>query len=267
MMKRYEELLNTKGRIFDIQRYSIHDGEGIRTIIFLKGCHFRCQWCCNPESQSKQIQTMQTKDDVKVIGKDVCVNEVMEEVLRDMAYYRHSKGGITLSGGEALLQPQFAGALLEMAKYNGLTTTIESTGDVDFSIIENYILPYLDVFLMDIKHIDGKKHEEFTGRSNARVLENAKKIAQSGQKLIIRVPVIPTFNDTLQEIDKIAAFAKTLPGVVELHLLAYHRYGVDKYKGLGRTYLLENIKTLEPERMQALKKVVQGHGLKVHIGG
>ncbi len=124
---------------------------------------------------------MQTKDAVKVIGKDVCVNEVMEEVLRDMAYYRHSKGGITLSGGEALLQPQFAGALLEIAKYNGLTTTIESTGDVDFSIIENDILPYLDVFLMDIKHIDGKKHEEFTGRSNARVLENAKKLRSQGK--------------------------------------------------------------------------------------
>ncbi|MFR9190998.1 MAG: 4Fe-4S cluster-binding domain-containing protein, partial [Anaerotruncus massiliensis (ex Togo et al. 2019)] len=136
------------GRIFDIQKYSIHDGPGIRTIVFLKGCALRCQWCCNPESQLHEIETMTVGGKAKVIGRDVSAEEVMEEVLRDWPYFRRSEGGLTLSGGESLLQPEFAGALLRIAKESGVTTALESTAFADFAVIEREILPWLDLFLM-----------------------------------------------------------------------------------------------------------------------
>ena len=134
-----EDLLNTKGRIFDIQRYSIHDGPGIRTIVFLKGCVMRCRWCCNPESQSYEIEEMLVDGKPKVIGRDVTVKEVMEIVDKDATYYRRSGGGLTLSGGESLCQPKFAYALLKTAKARGLNTAMESicTG----SFLPEYICP------------------------------------------------------------------------------------------------------------------------------
>ena len=193
------DYLDTKGRIFDVQKYSIHDGPGIRTIVFLKGCVLRCKWCCNPESQEYKIQSM------------AC------------------------------------------AKWE----TIES------------ILPYLDTYLMDIKHTNAEKHKEFTGRSNELMMENARKVALSGlTNLVIRVPVIPTFNDTVEEIQRIAGFADTLPGVNKIHLLPYHRLGQDKYEGLGRTYLMGDIEPPSKEHMETLKKAVHAvSGLDCQIGG
>lgn len=185
-----EDWLNTKGRIFDIQRYSIHDGPGIRTIVFLKGCVLRCRWCCNPESQNFEIETMMVDGRPKVTGRDVTVAEVMEEVVRDWQFYRRSGGGLTLSGGESLCQPEFARALLAEAKSRGMTTAMESMGCAPYEVIDG-ILPYLDTYLMDIKHTNPKKHKEFTGRSNELMLENARKIAESGKtNLVVRVPVI-----------------------------------------------------------------------------
>ncbi|HWT74016.1 MAG TPA: glycyl-radical enzyme activating protein [Mobilitalea sp.] len=254
------------GRIFDIQRFSIHDGPGIRTIIFLKGCRLRCKWCCNPESQEYDIQTMTMQGKPKVIGRDVTVDEVMEEIKKDLPYYRRSGGGITLSGGEALLQPEFAVELLRTCQEFGINTAIESAGYASFEVIQKY-LPYIDYYLMDIKHMNSKKHEEFTGKPNELILENARKIAESGANLIIRVPVIPTFNHTKEEIRAIAAFAKTLPDVKELHLLPYHRLGQDKYEGLGRTYTLSHIEPLDNEYMNGLLEVAKLSGLPCQIGG
>lgn len=260
------EIKQVSGRIFDIQKFSIHDGPGIRTIVFLKGCRLRCRWCCNPESQEYDIQTMMVQGKSKIIGRDVTVDEVMEEIIKDLPYYRRSGGGITLSGGEALLQPEFAIHLLSACQEYGINTAIETSGYADFNVIETY-LPYLDTVLMDIKHIDDNKHKEFTGRSNRLILENAYKIANAKANLIIRVPVIPTFNHTKKEILDIATFAKTLPGVKELHLLPYHRLGQDKYEGLGRTYQLTDIEPLENEYMKSLYEVVLQTGLKCQIGG
>ncbi len=263
-----EEWLNTKGRIFDIQRYSIHDGPGIRTIVFLKGCVLRCRWCCNPESQNFEIETMMVDGRPKVTGRDVTVAEVMEEVARDWQFYRRSGGGLTLSGGESLCQPEFARALLAEAKSRGMTTAMESMGCAPYEVIDG-ILPYLDTYLMDIKHTNPKKHKEFTGRSNELMLENARKIAESGKtNLVIRVPVIPTFNDTPEEIGAIAGFADKLPGVTKIHLLPYHRLGTDKYDGLGRAYTLKEILPPDREHMEMLKKVVENVSrLHCQIGG
>lgn len=263
-----EDYAQVRGRIFDIQRYSIHDGAGIRTIVFLKGCVLRCMWCCNPESQSYEIETMLVKGRPKTVGRDVTVGEVMEEVERDRQFYRRSGGGITLSGGESLCQPDFAGALLAESKRRGITTAMESMACAEYSVIER-ILPVLDTYLMDIKHTDAAKHRAFTGRSNELMLANAKRIAASAMtELVIRVPVIPTFNDTPEEIAGIARFAGGLPGVKRMHLLPYHRLGQDKYDGLGRKYTLTEILPPEKEHMLMLKEAAeQASHLTCQIGG
>lgn len=262
------EYRNTKGRIFDIQRYSIHDGYGIRTIVFLKGCVLRCRWCCNPESQEFKIQTMTIQGKEQLVGRDVTVDEVMETVERDRAYYQRSGGGLTLSGGESLCQPQFARDLLRASKECGISTALESMGCAPFEVIEE-ILPWLDQYLLDIKHMDPEKHRKFTGRSNTLMLENAKKIAAWGKtELSIRVPVIPSFNDDPEDIRKIAVFAQGLPGVKRIHLLPYHRLGQDKYAGLGRIYEMPNIMPPSERTMEELRRtVLEATCLDCQIGG
>ena len=262
------DYMNAKGRIFDIQRYSIHDGQGIRTIIFLKGCALRCKWCCNPESQSFEIETMTINGKSKVMGRDVTVAEVMETVKRDLPYYRRSGGGITLSGGECLLQPEFSVGLLRAAKDIGISTAIESMAFAKYETIEQF-LPYLDTYLMDIKHIDANKHKEFTGHENRQMLENAVRVALSKQtELVIRVPVIPGFNDTEKELLDIAQFADNLPGVTKIHILPYHAYGRGKYEGLGREYPMGDVKGPSDSQMQAFKEAIERKtSLHCIIGG
>ncbi|MCQ2436685.1 MAG: glycyl-radical enzyme activating protein [Clostridia bacterium] len=260
-----EEYLNIRGRIFDIQRFSIHDGPGIRTIVFLKGCFLHCRWCCNPESQSYEIQQMTLGGKTKTVGYDVSVAEVMETVELDRQYYRRSGGGMTLSGGECLAQPEFASALLRAAKENGINTAIESTACAEYDTIR-MLLPYLDTYLMDIKHMNSDKHREFTTKPNDLILENAKRLARDARHLIIRTPVIPTFNATPGEIRDIAHFAKSI-GIEEMHILPYHRLGRDKYAGIGRNYTLENIEPPSKELMNELLAVVQSEGLIAQIGG
>ena len=260
------DIYKSQGRIFNIQRFSIHDGPGIRTIVFFKGCFLRCAWCCNPESQGRDIETMAEGEKTKIVGRDVTVEEIMPELLADMPYYRRSGGGITLSGGEFLCQREFAKALLMACHENGLHTAVESTGFSDFEKIKE-LLPYIDLFLMDIKHVNPEKHKEFTGVSCEIILENARKIAENVRELIIRTPVVPGFNDTKEEIAAIASFASSLPGVLEHHLLPYHRLGSDKYKGLGRYYSLADINPPSKEKMNYLLSVAEEYGLKCQIGG
>ncbi len=262
----FDNYLDTKGRIFDIQRFSVHDGPGVRTIVFLKGCFLRCRWCCNPESQRYEIETMLQGGKKKVMGRDVTVDEVMDIIEKDRIYYRRSGGGVTLSGGECLAQPEFSAALLRACSERGINTAIESTGFADFDKIE-MLLPYLNHYLMDIKHMDSAKHKEYTTKSNEKILENAKRIAKSGVDLVIRVPVIPGFNCTVEEIRDIASFASTLDGVTELHLLPYHRLGETKYEGLNRDYGMGDTPLIPDSHMQKLKRTVEEAGLNCHIGG
>ena len=203
------DYLQTKGRIFDIQRYSVHDGPGIRTIVFLKGCVLRCRWCCNPESQEYKIQTMKVLGEDKVIGRDVTVEEMIEEVEKDRAIllalrrrtYSFRRREPLPAGICERSSPCSQGTM-------GINTALESMACAPFETIET-ILPYLDLYLMDIKHTNPAKHKEFTGRPNDLMMENARKVALSGKcKLIIRVPVIPTFNDTVEEIQGIASFCR-----------------------------------------------------------
>lgn len=262
--------LDVCGRIFNIQRYSIHDGHGIRTIVFLKGCVLRCRWCCNPESQSYEKQTMVTNGKTETVGKDVTVGELMKELRKDRPYYRRSGGGITLSGGEVLCQPDFAGALLRACQAEGLHTAIETAAAVSKDAVDK-VVPYVDEVLMDIKHMDAETHRLYTGKTNELVLHNAQYIArmqESAEKeLVIRIPVVPSFNDKPEQIRAIARFAATLPGVRRLHLLPYHRLGQGKYEGLGRAYSMGDIEPPTPEAMRYLLTVAEESGLLCRIGG
>lgn len=258
--------LAVKGRIFDIQQFSTHDGPGIRTIVFLKGCLLRCRWCCNPESQEYSIQTMKKGSKFETIGRDVTVSEVFEIIKKDLNYYRRSGGGVTLSGGESLCQAEFALALLKTCKDFGINTAIETTLCVPFYMIEP-LIPYVDTFLVDIKHTNSAKHEEFTTMKNELILQNARRVAEVAKRFVVRVPVIPGFNDTEKEIGDIASFASSLKGVNEINLLPYHRLGYDKYVGLDRDYKMGDVLPPTKEEMLKLKSVAESTGLIANIGG
>ena len=204
----------------------------------------------------------------KMMGQDITVKEVMETVEKDIPYYRRSNGGITLSGGECTLQPDFSAGLLRASKALGITTAIESMAFADIGEI-NKLLPYLDYYLLDVKHMNGNKHKEYTGQDNKRMLENVRKIAESRlPKVIIRVPVVPGFNDTNEELLDIAAFTKTLPGVEEIHLLPYHAFGRGKYEGLNRPYLMGDVNPPKDHKMKEFKKIIEERtSLRCQIGG
>ena len=254
------------GRIFDIQKFCTHDGVGIRTVVFLKGCILRCRWCCNPESQEFDIQEMRTANGKRIVGYDTTVDNVIHQVLQDLPYYRRSHGGMTLSGGEALCQTEFVHALLTVAKEHGIDTAVETTACLPYYMIEPH-LPLLNTVLLDIKHMNSEKHEAFTTMRNELILSNAKKMARDGAHIIVRVPTIPTFNDTEEEIRDIARFAASLPGVEEIHLLPYHRLGYDKYLGLNREYGMGDLTTPPAEKMERLRLVAEREGLRALLGG
>lgn len=259
-----EKYLKTKGRIFNIQKFSIHDGPGIRTIVFFKGCKLRCKWCCNPESQNFEIQQMKEGNKIKTVGRDVTVEEIVADVVKDMPYYRRSGGGITLSGGEFLCQLDFAEALLRVCKENSISTAVETTCFAPYSDIQR-VIPYIDTFMTDIKHMDPLKHKQFTGVDNSLILENIAKLAKEANELIIRVPTVPGVNANEKDIEDIAKFASQI-GAKELHLLPYHRLGQDKYEGLGRDYTLKGVIPPEEAEMEKLVKVAQRH-IDCQIGG
>jgi pyruvate formate lyase activating enzyme len=199
----------------------------------------------------------------ETIGKDFTVGDVLAAVEKDRPYYRRSGGGVTLSGGEVLCQPGFARDVLKAAKEAGIHTAVESTGLAEYVVISE-LLPYLDLFLLDIKHADPLKHERFTGKRNDKALENAKKITER-VRLIVRVPVVPGFNASAEDIKAIAVLAKGF--TKELHLLPYHRLGEGKYAALGRPYPMEGTQPPEAALMNELKTLVEKTGLTCRIGG
>lgn len=259
-------IYEAKGIVSEIQRFSVHDGPGIRTLVFLKGCPLRCKWCCNPENLSREPQYMLVQGKQKLIGKEMTVEEVMREIRKDMIYYYRSHGGLTISGGEVLMQPHFARSLLEACKSEGISTAIETSAFAEYEVIEQ-LLPWLDVALCDMKHVDEEKHLKFTGLSNRGILENIRKIGLSKTELIVRVPVVPGFNDTEKEIEMISTYAASIQGVKRLHLLPYHRLGEAKYEGLGEDYSLKGIKPMNSEQMEQMLKIARLSGLECQIGG
>lgn len=299
---------NLTGTVFDIQRFSLHDGPGIRTIVFLKGCPLACEWCSNPESQNKNPVIMYKKADclhcgrcitacklgaispenkgfvnreictgcgecanacpagaLVVKGKTMSVQQVVKELKKDTTTYRRSGGGITLSGGEPLVQHEFASQLLMACKAQGWNTAMETTGVGSEAAIEE-VIPYVDTVLLDIKHMDTAKHKRYTGIGNESVLKNVPRICQLSNT-VIRVPVVPGFNFSEEEIEQIAAYAKTLMGIRTIHLLPYHSFGENKYDLIGKDYTLKDVAPLKPEDLEEYRKMVEGHGFQCIIGG
>ena len=270
-----------KGTVFNIQRFSVNDGPGIRTTVFLKGCMLRCLWCHNPESHSPRPQLMLYADRcigcgkciaacsaglhnfgadgvhqierencagcgrcaaecvgaLEIAGREMSVEEILTEVQKDSAFYAHSGGGMTVSGGEPLMQPEFTTALFREAKQRGLHTCIETCG---FAPTETVLAlaPYVDLFLWDVKETDSARHKEFTGVPNERILANLRALNAAGAKIVLRCPIIPGYNDREEHLRAVGALAEELTGVIRVDVEPYHPLGKSKAASLGTSYAL-----------------------------
>ena len=302
----------TRGVIFNIQTYSIHDGPGIRTTVFIKGCPLKCVWCQNPESQKVTLQLFFNREtcvgcgkclqvcpegaiklyegkswtnrDVcrgagkcaevcpnearHIVGRYVTAGEVIKEVAEDKIFYERSGGGVTLGGGEPLASPEFTASLLRLCKNSGIHTALDTCGYAKWEIMKQ-ILQHVDLVLYDLKHMDPVAHQLYTGVSNDVILENARRIYQElNIPVLVRIPVIPGFNDSMENIEATGRFvAAELGTLTEVHLLPYHRLGEMKYQRLEKPGNPVSIDPPDEKHIINLKEVFESFGLKVHEGG
>lgn len=305
-----------KGYVSDFKRMSVHDGPGIRTTVFLKGCPLRCKWCHNPENLKmtpvlsyteklcvgcgacaevcsrgvhgfEDVSALHILHHESCLGCGTCVDEcyagalkiygaemeaadVAARVLADRKFYEQSGGGVTFSGGEPLLQPDFLVDILKELKAEGIHTAIDTCGEVPWEAFEK-VLPYADLFLFDVKHMDAGKHKEWTGVENGRILENLKKLSEVGAAVEIRTPVIPGINDDEETLQGIAKMLSTMENVTCWRVLPYHSMGKAKYDAIGLTYEMPEIEMPDNARMREicdmLKPVFERVMLSSDIGG
>lgn len=243
--------------VFNIQRYSLHDGPGIRTTVFLKGCPLRCRWCCNPESQNFEIEEMGEN----LAGERMTIPQIIMEVEKDEIFYKNGEGGMTVSGGEPLVHGKFTIDLLREAKRHYLSTAIETCGCVERDVLLE-AAQYLNLIYYDIKSLDENKHESWTGMSNKNIMDNLRAVKRKFPKLniVVRTPVIPGFNDNKADIKRICEFLNSI-GQKRYELLGYHRFGKSKYEKLGRDYPMKDAK-LEEGTMVTLRSVAREYGFE-----
>ena len=296
------------GLILNIMRFSLHDGPGIRTTLFLKGCPLRCWWCHNPESQSVQPEVIYYDDrcircgdctracqhgalhlnDRVVQNPDLCqhcgecasacatgarqlagrwmsVPEVMAEVLKDQIFFDESGGGITVSGGEPLTQPAFVEALLAECRARRIRTALDTCGWADPAVLCK-VNEYVDLFLYDLKLMDCERHRLFTGVKNDLILRNLRLLAEQGNAVIVRIPVIPEVNDDTGNIDALCDFLSPL-SLRKIDLLPYHRIGTDKYRRLHLCNQMEGVTPPNAEKMETMAARLRRAGFCVRIGG
>ena len=302
--------LQIRGFVFDIKKYAIHDGPGIRTTVFFKGCPLQCQWCQNPEGwkrhpelgfrrgrcikcgQCAEVCTRQaitfTEDqpstdankcnlcgecvDVcvagarEIIGRQITVSEVMVEVEKDIVFYDQSNGGVTFSGGEPLMQPEFLLAMLNQCQAQEIHTAVDTSCYAEPELVER-VSEKTDLFLCDLKHMDSNMHERSTGASNKLILDNIKRLSKAGKKIVIRIPVIPGFNDDKANIEATGKFAASLPGVSGIDILPYNRGGKEKSARLTAGIKLMQTETPDEEKMNSIAETLNNYGLEVRIGG
>ena len=300
----------THGLIFDIKKYSIHDGPGIRTTIFFKGCPLSCWWCHNPESQSPAMEIILHENRCircgacldacphgaiawidgepitnraqceqcgtctvscyaearERVGREMTVAQVMAEIEHDVAFYDESRGGVTFSGGEPLLQRDFLLALLQACKAQEIHTAVDTSGFAAWETFER-IRPLTDLFLYDVKLIDDAKHREFTGVPNGPILRNLQKLSAHGHNIVVRVPIIPGINDDDATIQQIGMFVGSLPHLSGVDILPYHHIAVDKYLRLGKPYRLFETRRPTDERLAEIAQLLNQFELSVTIGG
>lgn len=305
------DLKKERGLVFDIQRYAVHDGPGIRTLVFLSGCPLSCLWCQNPEGRVKRSVLLYYKSRctscMRCVGEcpegaisvsdeggvstnftlcilcgrcvDQCpakartiagtwmfAPEVCEVVEQDRSFYRRSGGGVTLSGGEPLMQPSFARAVLALCRERYIGTALETCGYAEPESVR-LVVEHADTVLYDIKHIDPSEHQRLTGVDNGLILENARLVAGMDLSFVVRVPVIPGYNDDDTAMISMARFVRNLENVIRVDLLPYHRFGEGKYQALGITYPLEEISDPDSARMNSIKRLFEERGLEVRIEG
>lgn len=241
----------TMGRIFNIQHFSVHDGQGIRSTIFLAGCPLRCRWCANPESWNFDNSYV----------REVSLEEVVEEIKRNIIFYRHSGGGITYSGGEPTYQKDFLKAMVDYFYKLGLDQAIETSGYFNFEELKETI-EKLDFIFTDLKHMDPVKHKELTGKSNGLILDNLKKIGKLNIPIVIRIPLIEDINDHEDNLIKTAEFIKSHVPRAQIELLAYHQLGNYKYDKLGLSQYKYVFKTPSEKRMMESKRLLENLGVE-----
>jgi pyruvate formate lyase activating enzyme len=265
------------GIIFNIQRFAIHDGPGIRTTVFLKGCPLRCWWCHNPESHKILPEKFNGcnlrrgfdqsfsmgKDE---IGKEISVNVLLTEVVKDRMFFDESSGGVTFSGGEPLMQPEFLFESLKETKSNGIHTVVDTCGYASSEIIHE-IAPFADLFLYDLKIMNEDDHEKYTGVSNQLILKNLIELDHLGKKIIIRFPVVPDITDTEENLLAIRGFISYLNNLTEIDLLPFHRAGEGKYSKYGKENKMGSIESPDSTNLENIKQIFSELNCKVKIGG
>ena len=246
---------NESGIIFNIQKFSLNDGPGIRTVVFFKGCPLRCKWCANPESQDPTIQSLwdETSNEYIKEGKFMSVEQVINICLQDVDFYEESGGGVTLSGGEAFMHPSFALTLLRELKTKGIHTAIETTGFTPSEVFQK-ITPYIDLFLFDVKHWNCIKHKEGTGVSNEHILQNLKWAIDSGKEVLPRLPVIPGYNNSISDVREFSHLLLSL-GAHKVQLLPFHQFGEKKYEMLDKDYVYKNVPALHEEDLKEFQQI------------
>ncbi|MCK5299134.1 MAG: glycyl-radical enzyme activating protein [Candidatus Heimdallarchaeota archaeon] len=300
-----------KGLIYDIQRFAIHDGPGIRTLVYMKGCPLKCLWCSTPQTQKSSPEILYIEPNckkclhcvdecpkkaikftdkekikidrklcntcgqcvdtcpnqaLKLVGDQRTVEELYKDVMKDNPFYRRSNGGVTIGGGEPTMQHEFVRALLQKCKETYMHTAMETCGYVKWESLEK-ILDLVDLLYFDIKHMNLNAHKKLTGVSNELILENARK-ASKMRTIIIRIPLIPGYNDSEENILKTAKFAAELgENLLRIELLPYHKFGTRTYEQLGREYELKDLEPPNEEYMIKLKKLIESCGVKAQIGG
>lgn len=242
------------GLVFNIQRFCIQDGPGIRTTVFLKGCPLRCAWCHNPESHSREVEVMHENGKAEICGTYMTTQEIMDEVLKDQVFYENSGGGLTLSGGEPLMQADFIYELLKTAKQKRLHTCMETCGFAPKETVLK-IAEFTDLFLYDWKITDEKLHEEYTGVNNKTILENLKAIDAAGKKIVLRCPIIPGINDTQDHFLGIANVANAFENILAVEIEPYHSLGTNKYIKLGKADLVKSF--AQPTEQQTENWIAQ----------